>query len=118
MTKEELAKLTVKDVIRMDAFKVELEKQLDLEQDNQTKEVKRAATMGCRLKRTPLDSLRDKGVFNAERMADLFESVLNKSLLGFGANERQYIHNLGMLAFARVMTKLQKEAEPEEKNEE
>ena len=113
MTKEELAKLTVKDIIRMDAFRVELERQIKLEEDTHTD----ALRMG-RLKRTPLDSLRDKGVFNADRMADLFESVLNKSLLGFGANERQYIHNLGMLAFARVMTKLQKEAEPEEKNEE
>ena len=112
MTQEELSQLKVKDVLRMDAFKEELRRQIALEEDSHTEALKKG-----RLKRTPLDSLRDKGVFNADKMVDLFENILNKSLVGFGANERQYIHSLGMLAFARVMVSLQKEAKPKEKEE-
>ena len=104
MTKEELQQLKVKEVIAMPDFIEELKRQIDLEEDSHTKALQKG-----RLKRTPLDSLRDKGVFHAEKMAQLFARVLDKKLIGFSAMERQYIHSLGMLSFARVITKLQKE---------
>ena len=108
MKQEELEKLKVKDVIAMPDFIEELKRQVDLEESSNTEALKKG-----RLKRTPLDSLRDKGVFNAEKLAQLFESILKKTLLGFGANERQYIYSLCMLAFSRVMVKLQKGVEKE-----
>lgn len=104
MTKEELEKLKVKDVLRMSDFLEEMKRQVEIEEDSHTK-----ALLHGKLKRTPLDSLREKKVFNTERMTDLFEGVLNKSLLGFSAAERDYIYMLGMLAFKRVMVKLKKE---------
>lgn len=90
----------------MTDFYKELERQVQLEEDSHTKALEQGM-----LKRTPLDSLREKGVFNAGKLVGLFSSVLDKKLIGFSAVERQYIHSLGMVAFARVMVKLQKEAE-------
>jgi hypothetical protein len=104
MTKEELEKLKVKDVIGMPDFLDEMRRQIMFEERSQTQEL-----LNGRLNRTPLDSLREKKVFNAERMTQLFEGVLNKSLLGFSSSERTYIYSIGMFAFTKLMMKLQKE---------
>lgn len=111
MTKDELSKLTVREVIEMPEFADELEAQIVLEEDSHT-----AALRKGRLKRTPLDSLRDRKVFNVPHLKAAFMAVLDKSLVGYSSMERQYIHSLGMVAFARVMVKLQKRCEDEGKN--
>lgn len=111
MTKEELVQMKVRDVIRMPEFREELERQLQMEQDDHTKAVLRAASSGRRLKRTPLDGLRDRGVFDAEHLVVYFEHILDKSLVGFGASEREYIRGLGMIVFGRLMKRMQKDAE-------
>jgi len=113
MTKEELSKLKVGDVIKMEAFLKEMEKQVAIEEKAHTD-----AILGGNYKRSPLDSIRKKGVFNAADLVCFFECILNKSLIGFSSMERQYIYALGMTCFTRLMIAFQKEAEPEEKNAE
>ena len=109
MTNEELQKLTVRQVIEMPEFEAELKLQLGLEEKSHTE-----ALLRGRLKRTPLDSLRDNKVFDVEHIRAAFMAALDKSLIGFSSMERQYIHSLGMLAFSRVITKLQQQVKEKE----
>ena len=109
MTKDELSKLTVREVIEMPEFTAELKAQLAMEEQSHTEALQKG-----RLKRIPLDSLRDRQVFDVPHIKAAFMAILDKSLIGFSSMERQYIHSLGMISFARVMVKLQKRCEDEE----
>lgn len=106
MTKEELQGLKVKDIIVMPEFQTEMEKQIKIENDSYDDACREAALQKRRLRRTPVDSLREKDVYHAEMMCTLFEAVLNKSLVGFSANERQYIYGIGMLCMGKVLATL------------
>lgn len=101
MKDEEIKKLTVRDVVTMQEFKEEMERQVAIEEDSHT-----ANIAGMRLKRTPLDSLRERGTFEAETLVQLFTAILSKSLLGFSANERDYIYRMGLVCFGRVLVRL------------
>ena len=101
MKDEEIKKLTVRDVVTMPEFKEEMERQVTIEEDSHT-----ANIAGMRLKRTPLDSLRERGSFKADTLVQLFTAILNKSLLGYSANERDYIYRMGLVCFGRVLVRL------------
>lgn len=109
MKKEEIEKLTVRDVIGMDVFAREMELQVNAEQSEHTKAVIMAGKMGLVYKRMPIDNLRDKGVFDGSQMVQLFAAVVDKTLLGFSATEREYIRNVGLVCFGRVLRHLQEE---------
>lgn len=104
MTDEVLNKLKARDVVRMPMFLKEMERQVAIEQQTQTEAIKRGL-----LKRTPLDRLRERGVFNGEKMVELYEAVMDRSLIGFSAAEREYINRIGLLVFGRVLSKLRNE---------
>lgn len=104
---KKLKELTVRDVLLMDEFRVQMSQVMDGEVFNQRKALEAAKAQGCTINRTPLDRLRDRGVWEPETMIEYFGSVLNKSLIGFSATERQYIYLVGMAAFKRTMQKLQ-----------
>ena len=106
MKDEEIKKLTVRDVIAMDMFREEMEVQVRIENESHSKAIREAAAKGLVLKRTPLDSLREKNVLDADTMVQKFSAVVDKSLIGFSANERQYIYGIGMLCFGRVLSRL------------
>lgn len=101
MKDEEIKKLKVRDVIAMPEFKEEMERQVAIEEKTHT-----AAIANMRLKRTPLDSLRERGVFNAETLVQLYPAILDKSLLGYSAMEREYISHMGLVCFGRVLARL------------
>lgn len=101
MKEEEIKKLTVRDVVTMPEFQEEMERQVAIEEDCHT-----ANIAGMRLNRTPLDSLRERGVFKAETLVQLYKAILNNSLLGFSANEREYIYRMGLVCFGRVLARL------------
>lgn len=101
MKDEEIKKLTVRDVVTMPEFKEEMERQIAIEEDSHT-----ANIVEMRLKRTPLDSLRERGSFKAEKLVQLFTAILKNSLLGFSANEREYIYRMGLVCFGRVLARL------------
>lgn len=103
----ELKDLKVKDVLQMDEFLSEMQQVMDIEVGSQEKAAVSAQRQGARICRTPLDRLRERKVWDARQMADLFGAVLGKSLTGISASERQYIYLVGMEAFKRTMKKLQ-----------
>ena len=111
MTKEELNAIKVKDIIRMPEFEAEMQRQIEIENDSYDKACREAAISHRRLKRTPVDTLRERDVFHKDMMMQLFEAVLNKALVGFSANERQYIYGIGMLCFGKVLAELRKQVE-------
>lgn len=107
MTKEELSKLKVGDVLALPEFRHYLQEVMNGEEFSQNQAAFEASKKGARLGRTPLDNLRDKQAWNVEKLPEYFGSVLNKSLIGFSASERDYIYLVGMAAFNRTMQKLQ-----------
>ena len=107
MENKELKELKVRDVLMMDEFRVQISQVMEAEVFNQSKAEKEARAKGCRINRTPLDRLCARKVWEPETMIEYFGSVLNKSLIGFSAAERDYIYLVGMAAFKRTMQKLQ-----------
>lgn len=102
MKEEELKQLKVKDIIAMPDFMEEMKRQLSIEENTQTEAILRG-----NYKRTPLDRLRERGVFKAEKMVELYTRVLDKTLIGFSNQERTYINGIGILVFSRVLKRLQ-----------
>ena len=109
MKDEEIKKLKVKDIIRMEEFAKEMSRQISIEEGSREEALGEARLRKARLQRTPVDSLIEKGVFNTDRMVDAFEKELEKALIGFSSMERQYIHGVGMVCFGRVLAKLKEE---------
>ena len=103
----ELKDMKVRDVLELDEFKSQLRQVMDGEEFNQERAASEARHNGARLARTPLDRLKDRGAWDVDSMIDYFANVLNKSLIGFSAGEREYIYLVGMAAFNRTMKKLQ-----------
>lgn len=101
MKDEEIKKLKMRDIIAMPEFREEMARQVAIEEDSHT-----ANIAGMRLKRTPLDSLRERGVFNATKLVQLYKAILDKSLLGFSSNERSYIDRMGLVCLGRVLARL------------
>ena len=109
MEKKELKDLKVRDVLMMDEFRGQLLQVMDAEVDSQRRAASNARAQGARLNRTPLDRLRERDLWHEDQMVDYFGSVLNKSLIGLSASEREYIYLVGMEAFRRTMKKLQEQ---------
>ena len=101
MKEEEIKQLKVRDVVAMPEFLEEMERQVEVEQDSQT-----AAIKSGRYMRTPLDRLRERGVFTGEKLVQLYEAVLGKTLIGYSASEREYISRMGLVCFGRVLARL------------
>lgn len=114
MTQDELKALKVKDIIGMDEFRAEMDRQITLENEMYDKFCREAALQKKRVKRTAVDRLREREVYNMEMMVQLFEAVLSKSLVGFSAAEREYIYGIGMLCMGKVLAELKKKVEPVE----
>lgn len=106
---KELKEMTVRDVLLMDEFKLQMSQVMEGEVDRQHKAEHEARAKGCRINRTPLDRLCDREAWEPETMIEYFGSIMNKSLIGFSAAEREYIYLVGMEAFKRTMQKLQEQ---------
>lgn len=113
MTKKELDALTIGDVIAMPEFEKEMARQIEMERDSYDEQCRKAVQQKMRLKRFPLMTLLDKGVFHADKMVELYAMCLDKRLVGFSSAERQYIEGIGLVAFGRVIDKLKKEVTEE-----
>ena len=101
MKDEEIKKLKMRDVIAMPEFREEMARQVAIEEETHTCNI-----ANMRMERTPLDSLRERGVFNAETLVQLYKAILDKSLLGFSSNERSYIDRMGLVCLGRVLARL------------
>ena len=101
--------MKVKDILQLDLYRRRMEEQLQREEHTQRDAAVRVMKMGGKLKRYPLDSLRDRGVLNASDMTKLFKAVLDKALVGFSSTERSYIMDVGLKVFRQVMVELKRQ---------
>ena len=104
----DLKDLKVADIIRSEAFAKELRQQMDIVEAVHTKMI----ASGLK-RRTTLDRLRERGVWNERDMAVLWPRVMDKTLEGYSAAERHAIHAVCRKAYNRTM----KKALAEEKSE-
>ena len=95
--------MTVEQVLDSVDFERELIKQVENETAHHTKLAKEAFQSGLRLQRAPIQSLTEKGVFDAENIRDIYKHIVCKTLKGFSAAEREYIKNICMMAYWRVV---------------
>ena len=99
----DLRKMTVEEVLDSVDFERELIKQIENETNHHNEMAKQAFYSGMRLQRAPIQSLIDKGVFDAENVRDIYKHIICKTLNGFSAAEREYIKNVCMMAYWRVV---------------
>ena len=99
----DLRKMTVEEVLDSVDFERELIKQIENETKHHSEMAKQAFYSGMRLQRAPIQSLIDKGVFDAENVRDIYKHIICKTLNGFSAAEREYIKNVCMMAYWRVV---------------
>ena len=96
-----------------DEYRDEVQRVMDGEVFRQDKAAAEARKQKARLSRTPLDSLREKGAWEAEKMVNYYGNILNKSLVGFGATERAYIEMVCFEAFRRIVQRHQEQENKE-----
>lgn len=101
--KLDLRQMTVEQVLDSVDFERELIKQIENEIAHHDQMARQAFSAGMRLQRAPIQSLIDRGVFDAENVRDIYKHILCKTLTGFSAAEREYIKQVCMMAYARVV---------------
>ena len=101
----DLKQMTIEQLLDSVAFERELIQQIDMEAKHHDDMSRQAFTSGMRLQRAPIATLREKGIFDAENIRDIYKRIVCKTLVGFSAAEREYIKNLCMMAYWRVVEK-------------
>lgn len=99
MEKDELNRMTAREVLESEKYLEKMRSVMELEAVRQRQAAMEARRQGMRISRTPLDSLRERGVWVPEQMVELYRAVICKALIGFGASERTYIMLVGMEAY-------------------
>lgn len=112
---KELKDMTVRDVIMQPGFVRYLDEVIKGEASNYRTAELQALVTGRRLQRTAYDSLTERNVMEGARMVDLYGAVLDKSLVGFSAEERRYIEMIGNEAYRRYFVRLHDDEERKKK---
>jgi hypothetical protein len=99
----DLKMLTVEQLLDSKQFHDELEMQITIEEKHHTEMSYQAVGAGLRLQRAPIQRLIEREVFNADDMIELYKRIVCKQLNGFSAAEREYIKNVCMMAYWRVV---------------
>lgn len=100
--------MTVGQLLDSDDFKKELEVQIANEQEHYNKMSREAFQSGLRLQRAPIARLIEREVFNQEDIRAAYKLIIAKQLEGFSAAEREYIKQLCLMAYWRVVEKIKK----------
>lgn len=100
--------MSVADVLDGEMFRNELKFQIEREQAHYDEMCQQAVKLKMRLQRAPIARLRERGVFNVEDMTAAYRMILVKQLDGFSAAEREYIKQVCMMAYWRVIEQLKK----------
>ena len=98
-----LREMTIEQLLDSEPFERELIRQIEMETQHHDRMARQALFSGLRLQRAPIASLREKGIFDAENIRDIYKHIVCKTLKGFSAAEREYIKNLCMMAYWRVI---------------
>ena len=106
---EELKNMTVGQLLDSEEFRKELALQIQNECDEHDKMMRVAFTKKLRLQRNPINSLREREVFNVEDMVAAYKQIIAKCLEGFSSAERDYIKRVCMMAYWRVVERHKKQ---------
>ena len=104
----DLRNMTIEQLLDSEVYERELIRQIEMETDHHDKMAREAFAAGLRLQRAPITTLRDKGVFDAENIRDIYKRIICKTLVGFSAAEREYIKSVCMMAYWRVVEQTKK----------
>lgn len=104
----DLRNMTIEQLLDSEPFERELIRQIDMETQHHDKMARQAFASGLRLQRAPIATLRESGIFDAENIRDIYKHIICKTLKGFSAAEREYIKNLCMMAYWRVIEEYKK----------
>lgn len=115
MKSKDLKDMTVRDVIMQPDFVKYMKEVIDSEKFHHKGAEMEAVKNGLRLQRTSYDSLMERDMLHGERMVDLYGAVLDKSLIGFSAEERRYIEMIGNEAYRRYFVRLHDDEERKKK---
>ena len=105
--KKSIKDMTVRDVLMTDLYRDYVRNVMEGEVAQQEKSAAAARAQHTRIGRTPLDNLRAKDVWDADKMVNCYGSILDKTLIGFSATERAYIEMVCIEAFRRCVRKMQ-----------
>lgn len=102
-----MKQMTVDEMIGTEVFREEVVKQLELEKKSHKEAAVGALKQGVRLKRSPFDSLMERGIMDdADEVVRLYRGVLNRAVVGLSSAERNYISALGYIAGRRAALRL------------
>ena len=99
----DLRNMTIEQLLDSEPFERELIRQIEMETQHHDEMARQAFASGLRFQRAPITTLREKGIFDAENIRDIYKHIICKTLNGFSAAEREYIKNLCMMAYWRVV---------------
>ena len=106
----ELQGMSVEQLLDSKEFRRELELQLQMEEKHHTEMSYQAVGAGLRLQRSPIQRLMEKEVFNVDDIIKAYKLIICKQLgSDFGAAEREYIKNVCMMAYWRVVDSYKRE---------
>lgn len=105
----DLSKMTVEQLLDSEEYRKELQVQITNEQEHHNRMMREAFMRGLRLQRNPINSLRERDVFNVEDMVAAYKQIIAKFLEGFSSAERDYIKRVCMMAYWRVVEKHKKQ---------
>lgn len=105
----DLRNMTIEQLLDSEPFERELIRQIEMETQHHDEMARQAFASGLRLQRAPITTLREKGIFDAENIRDIYKHIICKTLNGFSAAEREYIKNLCMMAYWRVVEAYKRE---------
>ena len=100
--------MTIEQLLDSEQYERELIQQIEIETKHHDKMAREAFASGLRLQRAPIQTLREKGVFDAENVRDIYKRIVCKTLVGFSAAEREYIKNVCLMAYWRTIEKNRK----------
>ena len=99
------------EILQLSIFEEELKKQIAMEIGLYNEVSARG-----KLKRMAMDSLRERGMFNAKDMTEAYYHIMHKEAQGYSANERKYIQDVCAMAYQRTIKALQAESDWNEKH--
>ena len=106
----ELQGMTVEQLLDSKQFKEELDIQISMERKHHTDLSYQAVEAGLRLQRAPIQRLIEKEVYDVENIIKAYKLIIWKQLSSdFSSAERQYIKNICMMAYWRVVDRNKKE---------
>lgn len=110
MKRKWLRKAKITDIVNHRLFDANMRIVLDDLNNQRAKAEAQSGEMGGRLKSHPIEHLIDEGVFNSKDMTELYLHGLQKTLIGYGQRDRQFIKEVGQMAYSRTMIQLLKDA--------